>query len=82
MKPDWKYAPDWAQWLAMDGDGMWSWFSEKPEWDFCQNDWFIPFPDFPDGEAEYACDVPDCDGVDWGHAWDTREQREVPEPPK
>jgi hypothetical protein len=29
-KPDWKDAPKWAQWLAMDSDGEWWWFEEKP----------------------------------------------------
>lgn len=24
--PDWKDAPDWAQWLAQDSDGRWTWF--------------------------------------------------------
>lgn len=27
MKPDWKDAPEWAQWLAMDEDGTWRWHS-------------------------------------------------------
>lgn len=31
MKPDWKDAPEWAQWLAMDSDGSWWWFADKPE---------------------------------------------------
>lgn len=30
MKPDWKDAPEWAQWLAQDSDGNWYWFSEEP----------------------------------------------------
>lgn len=30
MKPDWKDAPPWAQWLAMDSDGEWHWFEEEP----------------------------------------------------
>lgn len=30
MKPDWKDAPEWAQWLAMDEDGSWGWYSHKP----------------------------------------------------
>lgn len=32
MKPDWKDAPEWAEWLAMDADGEWYWYSKKP---FC-----------------------------------------------
>lgn len=31
MKPDWKGAPEWANWLAMDGDGMWFWHEYEPE---------------------------------------------------
>lgn len=30
MKPDWKDAPEWAQWLAMDDDGSWYWHETKP----------------------------------------------------
>jgi len=30
MKPDWKDAPEWAQWLAMDGDGTWCWHEQQP----------------------------------------------------
>lgn len=30
MKPDWKDAPDWANWLAMDADGTWYWFEYEP----------------------------------------------------
>lgn len=31
MKPDWKDAPNWANWLAMEGDGAWYWFEFEPE---------------------------------------------------
>lgn len=30
MKPSWKDAPEWAQWLAMDEDGQWVWFETEP----------------------------------------------------
>lgn len=30
MKPDWKDAPEWAQWLAMDANGFWWWYEEEP----------------------------------------------------
>ena len=33
MKPDWKNAPEWANWLAMDSDGSWYWFAEEPDQD-------------------------------------------------
>lgn len=29
-KPDWKDAPEWAQYLAMDPDGSWWWYASKP----------------------------------------------------
>jgi hypothetical protein len=31
MKPDWSTAPDFARYLAMDEDGEWFWFENKPE---------------------------------------------------
>lgn len=30
MKPDWKDAPEWANWLAMDDGGEWWWYELKP----------------------------------------------------
>lgn len=29
-KPDWKDAPEWANWLAQDADGEWNWFQFEP----------------------------------------------------
>lgn len=29
-KPNWKDAPEWAQWLAQDRSGNWLWYSKKP----------------------------------------------------
>jgi len=31
MKPSWDEAPEWANWLAMDEDGLWGWFEKQPE---------------------------------------------------
>lgn len=31
MKPDWKDAPKWANWLAMDGNGGWYWHERRPQ---------------------------------------------------
>jgi hypothetical protein len=28
---DWSKAPRWAQYAAMDSDGIWFWYSRKPE---------------------------------------------------
>ena len=29
-KPSWEDAPEWAEWLAQDGDGEWIWYVSKP----------------------------------------------------
>jgi hypothetical protein len=29
-KPQWKDAPTWAKYVAMDADGEWCWFETKP----------------------------------------------------
>ena len=29
-KPNWKDAPEWAKFLAMDEDGEWHWYQYKP----------------------------------------------------
>lgn len=31
MKPTWESAPPWANWLAMDGAGVWYWYEFRPE---------------------------------------------------
>ncbi len=28
---DWSTAPEWANWLAMDSDGAWYWYEDKPK---------------------------------------------------
>ncbi len=30
MKPDWKDAPGWANYLAMDANGNWFWHEDEP----------------------------------------------------
>jgi hypothetical protein len=30
MKPSWNDAPEWAQWLAQDKNGLWNWFEIEP----------------------------------------------------
>ena len=37
MKPDWKDAPEWARYLAMDSDGSWWWYKLRPN---CDDPWF------------------------------------------
>jgi hypothetical protein len=50
MKPSWKDAPEWANWLAMDRDGTWYWYQNRPNkvidgfwpsegrWEFCDTE--------------------------------------------
>lgn len=33
LKPSWNNAPEWAQWLAMDADGGWVFYRDKPRCD-------------------------------------------------
>lgn len=30
MKPDWKDAPPWANWLVQDSHGEWNWWENEP----------------------------------------------------
>ena len=43
MKPDWKDAPEWANWLAMDENGAWCWYELEPRYDgemwLCSGKW-------------------------------------------
>ncbi len=38
MKPDWKDAPEWANWLAHEIDGTWYWFEAEPC--MCEEEWY------------------------------------------
>lgn len=33
FKPSWESAPSWAKWLAMDANGTWFWYKNKPSLD-------------------------------------------------
>ena len=39
MKPDWKDAPEWANWVAMDFDGTWYWYEKQPYKCTCFDGW-------------------------------------------
>jgi len=39
-KPEWKDAPKWANYLAMDGDGQWFWYEKQPTWDNSRKEWW------------------------------------------
>jgi hypothetical protein len=47
VKPDWKDAPEWANWLAMDDDGSWCWFEDIPH---TREDFWL----LRDGNSAYA----------------------------
>lgn len=52
MKPDWKDAPEHAQFLAQDGNGDWYWYEKRPVWGGIdwQTDgysWIAQFPPNP-----------------------------------
>lgn len=49
MKPDWKDAPAWANWLAMDASGKWFWWEYEPE--FTGEEWVSG------GTSEIACKI-------------------------
>jgi len=74
MKPDWKEAPEWAKWLAMDGDGYWGWYEHKPEWDIESNQWMLA-EDTPVDSRYNNEEYREESGIDWGHAFDTLESR-------
>jgi len=40
MKPAWKDAPEWANYLAMDKNDRWFWYEYKP-WTACRLWWFV-----------------------------------------
>ena len=65
MKPSWKDAPDWANYLAKDASGVWYWHSDKPcisgkEW-------------VSDGNAIYAGSE-----VSWKYSFGERPKQEKP----
>jgi len=39
MKPEWRHAPSWANYMAMDRNGEWFWFENEPKLDEAENIW-------------------------------------------
>lgn len=39
MKPDWKDAPEWANFMAMDEDGSWYWYEDEPYMSSFNREW-------------------------------------------
>ncbi len=59
-KPDWKAAPSWANYAAMDEDGAWYWYGKKPD---VATDCWIP------AEGDYEA----CTSIkDWHHSLEER----------
>jgi hypothetical protein len=66
-KPDWKDAPEWARFLAMDENGQWFWFEDEPK---CIDDDYLWYPQ-GNGRFVGCWTVPDS-----REAWkDSLEQR-------
>jgi len=46
--PDWKDAPNWAKYLAMDSNGNWYWYENKPTFNLFDDaddnlgSWYVP----------------------------------------
>ena len=66
-KPDWKDAPEWAEWLAQDSSiagASWTWFALEP---FMQGDYWMQ----PDGSTcLYASQVED--NANWKQSLERR----------
>lgn len=81
MKPDWKDAPEWSNWLAMDPNGLWCWYEYEPEWESPideipgSGEWCLTDETLDGGRWLRSPDGPDCDGIDWDLAYDTLEKR-------
>lgn len=61
MKPDWKDAPEWAQFVARDEDGEWWWYEHKPIVEYFR--YWLPST----GRTEIA-----AHGNDWQHSLEQR----------
>jgi hypothetical protein len=42
-RPSWKDAPEWAKYLAMDRNGLWYWFEERPFYLSGNGTWSVDF---------------------------------------
>ena len=57
MKPNWKDAPKWAQWLAQDANGLWWWYENEP-YQTDDNSWWSD-GDHKPAERQYTYHEPD-----------------------
>ena len=63
MKPDWKDAPEWAEYLAMDSDGTCWWYENEPVLNCV--DWLTH------GRVEHA----PADPIEWKDTLEKRKRR-------
>lgn len=57
MKPSWKDAPEWAQYLAQERNGRWWWFEEEPDYLDYSGTWAVK--DFGLTRSRIALEVED-----------------------
>lgn len=67
MKPDWKDAPEWATWLAMDCIGSWWWWVKEPSFDMF-------FGDFRDNMKRQRAGAR-SDEFSFFQVWNSKEPR-------
>lgn len=75
FKPQWDEAPEFAMFLAMDGDGLWYWFSHRPFFDDELNGWAMDENAPDDAAYDLASEQQDESGIDWDFAYATLEER-------
>ncbi|GGU79506.1 hypothetical protein GCM10009504_40510 [Pseudomonas laurentiana] len=63
-KPDWKDAPQWAEWLARDSFGEWYWFQAFPD---CRQVLWLA-----DYDTEHTLAGKSASGVDWKDSLEKR----------
>ena len=63
MKPDWKDAPEWAKYLAMDKNGAWWWYETEPH--NTSNNWY------PIGNVHYEMYTP-SESEEWKKSLEKR----------
>lgn len=73
-KPSWQDAPEWAEWLAQDSDGRWTWFEAEIEAVEEDDEWLEK--EGHDGRIDFAVLGKAPNGHDWR---ETLEQRAVAE---
>lgn len=39
MRPEWKDAPEWAEWLSCDPSGCWRWHFNRPTLEWISDEW-------------------------------------------